>query len=187
MKNAKSNTAKSGPELLSHFAGTEIKFRVLTFDAEKIKWDNRFRKAYTGAMLAHNHLMLFGPQSKFILAEANENELGYVRLNNLSYRFNNYTDMECWNVGEGYVKPCFRKLGVFQRLLEHVTSEHSAASVLISSERYEKHRLYYAMLGYTLPRYIASIGHYRLYQTSWTEIVKEALSHAQVTEAMVTS
>lgn len=159
---------------LETFDTEKLEYRVLTKLAEKKKWQQRFRKAYSEEMLpdADTH---YGENIKFIVASADGRDVGFLRLADVSHRFSSITDMPAWNICDGYVKPAYQSQGVLRAMVKNVVQQHNAKSLTISTERWEKRHRYYATLGFTHRRYVYGTDCSRLYLAEWQPIVTAIL------------
>jgi len=130
------------------FSDSSITYKVLTSNAEKLKWDKRFLCSYKGKV-KYSINSVISNHAKFIVAVKNGRELGYVRIVNISNNFMSEGLNDVWCIGEAYVKQAYRSNGVLRNLIKHTVAEHNVKSISLTLDRYETNLDYYNTLGFT--------------------------------------
>lgn len=153
---------------------TKLEYRELTKLAEKKKWFQRFRKAYSGGMMPVSDTH-YGDDVKFVVASAGSCDVGFLRLADFTHRFKAFTDMPAWHICDGYVKTAYRSQGVLEAMIKNATQELNAKSLIIENDRLDKHAGYYAALGFTHQFYIAGTDCSRVYLTEWEPVITALL------------
>jgi hypothetical protein len=117
--------------------------------ADKQKWMNRFRQAYSGKVLTL-HSAVFGELSKYFVAVADGKEVGHIRICNYSKSFEGDTNDEVWSMSEAYVKPPYRHDGVLREMITLAVRDHKVKMLYIEPQRFAKFKAYYFALGFTV-------------------------------------
>jgi len=115
--------------------------------ADKKKWATRFMKQYKGEI--NPNAYAYGTNSRYILAIENGKELGFVRINDKSYRFQMFTSVPVWNITDAYVKPAYRHNGVLKALIQHVIENYNVRMIYMTTDRFINNLDYYRSLGFT--------------------------------------
>ncbi len=123
-----------------------IEIKEVTKLAEKLKWNERFIKSYSGGLQSITTESLGG--CKMFLASLNEKEAGYIRISDYTKRFSKFYDGEVFSICEGYVKPTYRNNGVLTALRAHVVNNHNVKLMRIETERYFRLKNYYKEQGF---------------------------------------
>lgn len=124
--------------------------QIKTLDklADKKRWMERFIRDYSGETKS-NSPSLYGNNVLFLVAYEHDKELGFIRINDKSSQFSDYTDKTVWNLTDGYVKPPYRGKGVLAELIKFSIANHNVKMMYIETERYKKNQHYYNNLGFT--------------------------------------
>ena len=88
------------------FEEVNIKIKEITKLAEKLKWNERFYKSYSGGKCKVAPVKI--ATCRVFVATVEGKEVGYIRIANYTETFSKFFDGEVWNVCEGYVKPLYR-------------------------------------------------------------------------------
>ena len=117
--------------------------------ANKEKWMQCFKKAYSGE-IRRLPLKAYDPEnSRMFVAKLGDKEIGFIRITNYTDVFEDVYDGEVWNIGEIYVKPSYRGQGVSSRLIHYVSRCCHVKSILLEPERYEENQYYFNRQGFT--------------------------------------
>lgn len=130
------------------YSKSNISFKVLTNNAEKLKWDKRFISSYKGKVKFNINSVICNTV-KYIVAVENGHELGYVRIVNISNNFMSEGLNDVWCIAEAYVKQAYRSNGVLRNLIKHTVAEHNVKCISLTLDRYETNNDYYNSLGFT--------------------------------------
>ena len=87
-------------------AKSDLEIKEITKLAEKIKWNERFYKSYSGNKDKVSVEKIAA--CKVFLAIYKGKEAGYIRINNYKKKFSRFFNGEVWGINEGYVKPAYR-------------------------------------------------------------------------------
>ena len=116
--------------------------------AEKKKWQKRFIRAAKG--YEHRKITdeMFADNVRFFVAKENDDELGFIRINDKTKFFEGRYDGEVWNATDGFVKRPHRNKGVLKFMLKNVIENHNVKMCLLSRDLYSEHSDYYKDLGF---------------------------------------
>jgi len=103
--------------------------------AEKKKWMERFRRAYSGELEPESH-NFYTDNVIFLVAQEDGKQLGFIRINDKTYRFSQYTSKHVWNLTDGYVKPPYRNNGVLKELIKYSVNTHDVRMMFIETSRF---------------------------------------------------
>jgi len=126
----------------------DVEIKEITKLAEKSKWNERFYKSYSGGKRRIPVDKL--NECKVFVASYKGNELGYIRIHNVTHTFSQFYDGVVWAVSEGYIKPPYRSNGVLTLLRSFVVENHNVKVMRIETERYNNLRNYYSEQGFVL-------------------------------------
>jgi hypothetical protein len=147
-----------------------MEFKELLLLAEKQKWMQRFRKAYSDGCKDDSPLF-YGENVKFIVAIENDVELGFIRLVDKTYRFDPVTTHPVWSASDAFVKIKYRSMGVLRKLFLYTMENHFVGVCYLTRARYEKLKSYYESLGFTRVSNTTSGEMVWLFtEESWTSI-----------------
>jgi GNAT superfamily N-acetyltransferase len=161
----------------------EPEIQEVTKLANKKRWMQCFKKAYSGGF-KNLKLELYDPEfSRMFIAKLDNKELGFIRITNYTNSFKEVYDGEVWNIAEIYIKPSYRNQGVSTRLIEYVLRSNYAKSILLEPERYNKYQYYFNRQGFSFPLE-ASDGLYRIYLDNFKDIALRRLALASSDEIL---
>ena len=87
---------------------------------------------------------------RFLVAKENDEEIGYIRINNKSKFFEkDNLDYEIWNAADAYVKPEHRSKGILKKMLIDVIANHQVKMTCLDGELFLRNKDYYSKLGFT--------------------------------------
>lgn len=127
-------------------SNANIEIKEITKLAEKIKWNERFYKSYSGGKIKVSTEKI--ASCKLFVALYEGKEAGYIRINNYTKTFDKFFDGEAWGVNEGYVKPTYRSNGILTALRSHVVKHHNVKVMRIETDRYLRLKDYYEEQGF---------------------------------------
>ena len=116
--------------------------------ADKKKWMERFRRAYSGELESESD-KFYKNNVIFLVATEKEKELGFIRINDKTSFFSQYTSKLVWNLTDGYVKPPYRNKGVLKELIKYSIKHHDVKMMFIETTRFLANQPYYSELGFT--------------------------------------
>ena len=142
---------------------SSLKFKVLDKMADKQKWFDRFRKAYTGCLTlvtsnTFNHIT-------FIVASHGDKEVGFLGLVDETNHFAGVSTQKAFDISFGYVKPAYQSQGILRAMINYVVANHHAKSLTISYERFDYCHPYYVALGFDVFSYMEATKCFRLFLT----------------------
>lgn len=126
----------------------KITFRFAKNRAEKHKWMCRFLSSYSGKYNQPSE-DIYGNLCKFIIAESNGKELGFIRITDYSSEFGRFGCKTLWNLSDAYVKPAYRHRGVLRNLIQYAVKNHHVKTIRAETKRLEINQGYYKALGFT--------------------------------------
>lgn len=126
----------------------EVNFRELKKLAEKMKWMERFTKSYSEGLCPTTSAHFEAKDTKFIVASIDAKDVGYVGLIKCTCDLPTGA-IEYWILETAYVKRQYRGLGVFQKLIAHVTDVYEVKQIHLEAYRFYDHQYYYECLGFT--------------------------------------
>lgn len=170
---------QSAPDAkLGHPQGTtfvEPEIQEVTKLANKEKWMQCFKKAYSGEIRRLPHKAYDPENSRMFVAKLGNKEIGFIRITNYTDRFEEVYDGEVWNIAEIYVKPAYRSQGISSRLIHYVSRCCHVKSILLEPERYEENRYYFNRQGFTFSLETQD-GLFRVYLDHFKNIVLRRLA-----------
>ena len=164
-------------------AFVEPEIQEVTKLANKEKWMQCFKKAYSGE-IRRLPLKAYDPEnSRMFVAKLGNKEIGFIRITNYTDRFEEVYDGEVWNIAEIYVKPAYRSQGISSRLIHYVLRCCHVKSILLEPERYEENRYYFNRQGFTFSLETQD-GLFRVYLDHFKNIVLRRLALASPREIL---
>lgn len=145
MKQMKYAIAKFETQIPANDDIVEIELRQLSKLAEKMKWIQRFCRAYKGSLLEINSRM-FGLESSFLVACRGQTELGYVRI----VRKDNFirTNEAVYSISEIYVKPAYRHQRLAEQIIRMCLQNHNVQMIHIEKKNIKANIFYFKNLGF---------------------------------------
>lgn len=125
-----------------------MNFKKIDKLAEKKKWMDRFRRAYSGELKPETD-KFYTDNVSFLVAQEENRELGFVRITDKTYRFNQFTSKSVWSLTDGYIKPSYRNKGVLKKLIRYSIDHHNVRAMYIETTRFRLNQSYYFDLGFT--------------------------------------
>jgi GNAT superfamily N-acetyltransferase len=132
-----------GTEIISQ---ADLQINEITKLAEKLKWNERFYKSYSGDKVKVSAEKV--ASCRFFLAIYKGKEAGYIRIFNYTNTFSEFYSGEVWAINEGYIKPTYRSKGLLTALRAYVVKNCSVKLMRIETHRYIKLQDYYAEQGF---------------------------------------
>ena len=130
-------------------AFVDLEIQEVTKLANKQKWMQCFKKAYSGE-IKDLKIKLYDPEiSRMFVAKLGNKEIGFIRITNYTDRFEEVYDGEVWNIAEIYIKPSYRSQGISSRLIDYVLRCCHVKSILLEPERYLENQYYFNRQGFT--------------------------------------
>ena len=134
-----------------HFNGElsnqeDLQIKEITKLAEKLKWNERFYKSYSGDKVKVSAEKV--ASCRFFLAIYEGKEAGYIRIFNYTSTFSEFYSGEVWAINEGYIKPTYRSKGLLTALRAYVVKNCNVKLMRIETHRYIKLQDYYAEQGF---------------------------------------
>jgi len=123
-----------------------IKIEEVTKLAEKIKWNDRFLKNYTGHTNKINSDGLL--KSKVFVATYQGKELGYTRVFEMTEHFSVFYGKRVSRITESYVKPPYRSQGVVTALRRYAVKHEHVRAIRIETYRFLKNKAYFESEGF---------------------------------------
>ena len=131
----------------------EVNFRELTNVGEKNKWHNRFYEAYAGGVNPLSAEVFDPCTSIFVVAVANDMDVGYMRLVNVTIPLENgYVSV--WSLDTAYVKERYRNRGILYKLINHAVDAYNIKQISLEAYRFYDNKLYYESLGFPYFLYV---------------------------------
>ena len=123
-----------------------IEIKEVSKLAEKIKWNDRFFKSYTGhaRKLTGDKIIA----TKVFVAIYQEKELGYTRLIDMTDSFFDFYGKKVSRIAESYVKPLYRNQGVVTALRRYAVKHENVKAMRIETYRFLKNRSYFENEGF---------------------------------------
>jgi GNAT superfamily N-acetyltransferase len=172
---------QSAPDAkLGHPKGTtfvEPEIQEVTKLANKEKWMQCFKKAYSGEIRRLPRKAYDPEISRMFIAKLGNKEIGFIRITNKTIYFKEIYDGEVWNIGEIYVKPAYRSQGISSILIHYVSRCCHVKSILLEPERYEENQYYFNRQGFTFSLETED-GLFRVYLGHFKNIVLRRLALA---------
>ena len=138
--------------------------------AEKIKWNEMFRRAYRGGLLPFR-LSLCNENNRYVVIIVDGKDVGFARLANFTDQFSDLYSGEVWELADAYIKPPYRNRGIFNDFIKELIANYSVKLILLTEARYFDNEKYYADLGLNMPFEI-DVGLYRIYLGEFIESVE---------------
>jgi len=123
-----------------------IKIEEITKLAEKIKWNDRFLKSYTGHTNKIGSDALLG--TKIFVATYQGKELGYTRVCDMTKDFSIFYGKRVSRITESYVKPPYRSQGVVTALRRYAVKHEHVRAIRIETYRFLKNKAYFESEGF---------------------------------------
>ena len=155
----------------------EITLKEVTKLAEKIKWNEKFYKSYSGGK-ARFSIEQLSFEAIFLVANVADKEVGYVRLTQ-HCEFAQYGAACVWCISEAYVKPCYRNDGVLREMVKQLVANYNVKLIHIETERAVRNENYYRSLGFTG---VAQTGYANLIYLVQTDFGPILNMHAQAND-----
>jgi GNAT superfamily N-acetyltransferase len=147
LRQQSANDSKLGDPKAVAFVDPEI--HEVTKLANKQKWMQSFKKAYSGGIILPP-LSAYDPEnSRMFIAKLGKKELGFIRITNYTDKFKEVYGGEVWNIGEIYVKSPYRSQGISSILIKYVLRCCNVKLILLETERYEENHHYFERHGFT--------------------------------------
>ena len=129
------------------YDSSKIRLKKIEQIAEKKKWMERFRKAYKNGLNKnpdiYNEIATF-----YVAIDAENNEVGFMRLIDYSSIYKPYTDEVVINLSEAYVKPKYRHQNILKKMIINATDELNLKMIFIDRVTYLVNLHYYLSLGF---------------------------------------
>ena len=126
---------------------SKIRLKKIERIAEKKKWMERFRKAYKNGL--NKNAYIYNEIATFYVAiDAENNEVGFMRLFDYSSIYKPYTDEVVINLSEAYVKPKYRHQNILKKMIINATDELNLKMIFIDRVTYLVNLHYYLSLGF---------------------------------------
>ena len=126
---------------------SKIRLKKIEQIAEKKKWMERFRKAYKNGL--NKNPNIYNEIATFYVAiDAENNEVGFMRLIDYSSIYKPYTDEVVINLSEAYVKPKYRHQNILKKMIINATDELNLKMIFIDRVTYLVNLHYYLSLGF---------------------------------------
>ena len=107
----------------------------------------RFRKAYKNGL--NKNPNIYNEIATFYVAiDAENNEVGFMRLIDYSSIYKPYTDEVVINLSEAYVKPKYRHQNILKKMIINATDELNLKMIFIDRVTYLVNLHYYLSLGF---------------------------------------
>ena len=145
-------------------------YREVEKVAEKIKWNEMFRRAYRGGLLPFR-LSLCNENNRYVVIIVDGKDVGFARLANFTDQFSDLYSGEVWELADAYIKPPYRNRGIFNDFIKELIANYSVKLILLTEARYFDNEKYYADLGLNMPFEI-DVGLYRIYLGEFIESVE---------------
>ena len=123
-----------------------IEIEEVTKLPDKIKWNDRFLKSYTGRVRKINNDGLL--RSKIFVATYQGKELGYTRVFDMSKYFSVFYGEKVSRITESYVKPPYRNQGVVSALRRYVVKHEQVRTLRIETNRFLRNKAYFESEGF---------------------------------------
>jgi hypothetical protein len=123
-----------------------IEVKEVTKLAEKIKWNDRFLKSYTGHAKKINSDALIC--SKIFTATYQGKELGYTRVTDMTKSFSEFSGDKVSRITESYVKPPYKSQGVVTALRRYAVKHENVKTMRIETYRFINNRNYFESEGF---------------------------------------
>jgi hypothetical protein len=127
-------------------ARDDLEIKEITKLADKVKWNERFYKSYSGGKERVSVEKI--ATCKVFIAIYKGKEAGYIRICNYKKVFSKFSNGEVWGINEGYVKPAYRGNGILTTLRSYVVKNHNVKVMRIESDRYFRLKDYFAEQGF---------------------------------------
>lgn len=125
-----------------------VNFRELTKLAEKMKWEERFIKAYSDGVRPLT-LAIYNPKYvTYIVASSKGKDLGHIRLVKKSMMLEN-GEVTIRSLDTAFIKKPYRRDGVFKKLIAHAVDGYATKLIRLEAYRFYNHQYYYECLGFT--------------------------------------
>ena len=129
------------------YDSSKIRLKKIEQIAEKMKWMERFRKAYKNGL--NKNPNIYNEIATFYVAiDAENNEVGFMRLIDYSSIYKPYTDEVVINLSEAYVKPKYRHQNILKKMIINATDELNLKMIFIDRVTYLVNLHYYLSLGF---------------------------------------
>ena len=92
---------------------------------------------------------LYGEDVRFVKASIDGVDVGFIRINDKSYGFNNEQIPIVWNVTDGYTKAEYRNRGTLRKLIKFSIAKLNVKMCYMERQRYEVNKSYYESLDFT--------------------------------------
>jgi hypothetical protein len=129
------------------YDSSKIRLKKIEEFAEKKKWMECFCKAYKKGQNKnpdiYNKLATF-----YVAIDAENNEVGFMRLTDYSSNFTPYTDEVIFNLSEAYVIPKYRHQNILKKMIINATDELNLKMIFIDRVTYLENLDYYLSLGF---------------------------------------
>jgi GNAT superfamily N-acetyltransferase len=130
-------------ELLSgigDICNLNITLKLIDKYKEQKKWDKLFSQSYDGT-INHCDFNLIRLNAVFVVICEDKKEVGYMRLTKTS-------DEDVYCVNEAFVKPAYRRRGVFREALKLAIENHNVRALYLDIDRINLYVPYYKTLGF---------------------------------------
>ena len=136
------------------YDSSKIRLKKIEEFAEKKKWMERFCNAYEkglnqNADIYNENSDIYKEMETFYVAiDAENNEVGFMRLTDHSSSFTPYTDEVIFSLSEAYVIPKYRHKNILKKMIINATDELNLKMIFIDRVTYLENLDYYLSLGF---------------------------------------
>ena len=130
----------------SHLDSADFNVKKLSKLSDKMKWYKRFYKSYIDSAFPQSE-KLYSSDTRHFVAYKKDIELGYLYISNWGKQYMDENNAG-WSISAAYVKPKYRKQGVFRWLVNYCYNNENTKLIYIDIDAYKNNLDYFYSMGF---------------------------------------